>query len=81
VAALNAATPLPFKLMVARAVPSTENVTDPVAYPAAPLADRLTVAVKVQAAGGVTGLGEAVMVVVVAALFSVTVFAADADPA
>jgi hypothetical protein len=47
------------------------NVTVPVAVPA-PGALRLTVAVSVMSAGGVTELGEAVTVVVVEALFSTT---------
>jgi hypothetical protein len=80
VAAANAATPLPFRLTVASLVPLIENVTDPVGTPAAPLALRFTVAVNVSLAGGVTGLGDAVNVVVVGASFSVTVVAAEAEP-
>jgi hypothetical protein len=73
VPAESVATPLPFRGAVPITVVPTENVTDPVANPAAPLAVRFTVAVNVHFAGGVTGLGDAVSVVLVAALFSVTV--------
>ena len=74
------ATPLPFSLAVPSVVFETEKVTVPVGAPVDPLALRFTVAVSVIVAGGVTGLGDAVTVVVVAALFRVTVVAVEAEP-
>jgi len=71
------ATPEALSLAEPIGVPLTENVTDPVAYPVELLALRLTVAVKVQSAGEVTGFGDAVTVVVVAALSKTTVFDPD----
>jgi len=73
------ATPEPFSVTVPMVVEPTVKVTDPAGVPT-PGELRLTVAVKVASAGGVTGLGDAVTVVVVAALSSTTLTAVEVDP-
>jgi hypothetical protein len=54
-------------------------VTVPVGLPVAPEAERLTVAVRVTLAGGVTVVGEAARAVEVGALLRVTVRGLDAE--
>ena len=70
---LSSVTPLEFRLTVPSTSVPVEKVTWPVGVPMAPLADRLTVAVKVTFAGGVTVDDDAVSVVEVGAEFSVTI--------
>jgi len=59
--AARVATPAPFRIALPRTVVPTENVTEPVGVPEPVV--RVTVAVKVSLAGGVTGLGAAASVV------------------
>jgi hypothetical protein len=79
VEAVRTATPEALSLMVARVVVPTAKVTVPVGLPVAPEAERLTVAVRVTLAGGVTVVGEAARAVEVGALLRVTVRGLDAE--